>query len=137
MITYFVSSAAGWIAVILAAFEIALPYWLRRVSPLQASAIHSSPYLPSMWPHYWLGYLLVALSLGHAFAVMETPLGRTNAEGIWAATGALVLLFLQLSLGLYLQTAVGRNRRLLKRCHFWGMLSFAGLLIWHIALNAA
>ncbi len=139
MIAYLVSSVTGWIAVILAAFEIVLPYWLRRVSPIQDRATpgsHPSTYLGRMRPHYWLGYLLIALSLAHASAVMRTPLGRANAKGIWAATGALALLLLQFWLGLYLQTAVGRSRQLVKRCHFWGMVSIAGLLILHIGLNA-
>jgi hypothetical protein len=38
MIAYFVSSATGWIAVILTAVEIVLPYLLRRVSLGRAPA---------------------------------------------------------------------------------------------------
>jgi hypothetical protein len=140
MIAYFFCSATGWIAVVVTVFEIVLPYLLRRVSlsqPPALSQVLPSTYLERMWPHYGLGYVLVALSLVHAFTVMAGPLGHTNASGIWAATGALLLLFLQLSLGLYLQSSSATSRRLLKRCHFWVMLAIVGFLALHIALNAA
>jgi hypothetical protein len=138
MIAYFVGSATGWIAVILMVFEIVLPYLIRRVSLSQPPTLSQTPastYLGRMWPHYWLGYALVALALVHAFAVMEGPVGRANAEGIWAATGALLLLFLQVSLGLYLQSRRATSRRLVKRCHFWGRLAAVGFLVLHIGLN--
>jgi hypothetical protein len=138
MIAYFFGSATGWIAVIVTVFEIVLPYLIRRVSvsqPPALSQILPSTYLERMWPHYWLGYVLVALSLVHAFTGMAGPVGNTNAAGIWAATGALLFLFLQLLLGLYLQSRA-TSRRLLKRCHFWGMLVILGFLVLHIALNA-
>jgi hypothetical protein len=138
MVAYFFGSATGWIAVILTGFEIVLPYLIRRVSLFQPPALSQIPpstYLERMWPHYWLGYVLVALSLVHAFAVMAAPLGHTNAAGIWAATGALLLLFLQVSLGLYLQSSTAFSRRLLKRCHFGVMLAIVGVLALHIALS--
>ena len=105
MSAYFVSSATGWIAVILTTLEIVLPYLLRRVSLGQAPAVAERPpstYLGRMWPHYWLGYLLVLPSLAHASAVMEGSLVRGNAGGIWAATS---LLFLQVLLGVYCKVA--------------------------------
>ena len=139
MIAYFLSSATGWIAVILTAFEIVLPYLLRRAALGRAPSQpqnHSSTYLVRMWPHYWVGYLLVTLSLAHASAVMGGPVGRVNAEGLWAATGALFLLFLQVLLGLYLQNGSAPRRRLVLRCHFWVMTTFAALLALHIWLNA-
>jgi hypothetical protein len=139
MIAYFVGSTTGWIAVILTAFEIALPYLLRLVSlghTLSQPQNQSSTYLERMWPHYWVGYLLAALSLTHASAVMGGPAGRANAEGLWAATGALLLLFLQVLLGLYLQSGGAPRRRLVLRCHFWVMTTFAALLTLHLGLNA-
>jgi hypothetical protein len=66
---------------------------------------------------------------------MEGPLVRANADGIRAATGALLLLFLQVLLEAYSQSSGGKSRRLVKRCHFWGMLAFAGVLILHIGLS--
>src|SRR5579862_7337104 len=140
MTAYAVGSAVGWIAAILTGFEIALPYLIRRLSlsqPPTLSPIHPSTYLGRMWPHYWVGYLLVALSLLHAFTVMGKPVRGANAAGIWAATGALLLLFLQVLLGLSLQSSRATSRRMLKRCHFWVMLAIAGFLVLHIALNAA
>ncbi|HYM07367.1 MAG TPA: hypothetical protein VEU11_12470 [Terriglobales bacterium] len=140
MTAYLIGSAAGWIAVIVTGFEILLPYLMRRVStspPPALSQIAASTYLERMGPHFWLGYLLVAVSLVHTSAVMGDPLGHTNPEGIWAATGALLVLFLQVSFGIYLQSSSAPRRRFVKRCHFWGMVAIAAFLVLHVALNAA
>ena len=51
-----------------------------------------------MWPHYWLGYALVALIMLHTFRT-GPAMGRSDAVGIWAATLALFLLLLQVGLG--------------------------------------
>ena len=121
------------------AFEILLPYLLRRASlgsALSQPGGHSFPYLERMWPHYWVGYLLVTLSLVHASAVMGSAPGRVSAKGLWAATFALLLLFLQVLLGRYLQSGSTPCRRLVRRCHFWVMTALVALLALHIEWNA-
>ena len=87
-----------------------------------------------MWPHYWLGYLLAAVVLAHTSLVMGPAIGRTDAIGIWAATLALFLLFLQVGLGLILKVG-SRRQRQFRHWHFWSMIGFVGLLVIHIVRN--
>jgi hypothetical protein len=136
MIAYFVSSATGWIAVILTAFEIVLPLFATASFTWPSSGRMSSFKLRGKN----VAALLAGVLAGTAFsgACIRSdggPLVRANADGIRAATGALSLLFLQVLLVAYLQSSGGKSRRLVKRCHFWGMLTFAGLLILHIGLS--
>jgi FtsH-binding integral membrane protein len=87
-----------------------------------------------MWPHYWLGYVLVILVLTHTTLVMGPVMGRTDATGIWAATLALCLLFFQAVLGLLLKGGTS-NRRQLRRWHFWTMIGLTGLVLIHVFRN--
>ncbi len=87
-----------------------------------------------MWPHYWLGYALVLLVLTHTWFVMGPVMGRSDATGIWAATLALCLLFLQVVVGLTLKNG-SRNQRQLRQWHFAGMIGFIGLVLIHLWKN--
>ena len=103
--SFFFTSASGWIASILLSLEILLPYLLRptRLSgPLDLPRSYAKPYLRRLWPHYWAGYLLLALSVTHAWIPMQASgyLKRANIFGLWFATAALSLLLLQVTLGL-------------------------------------
>ena len=131
MIRFLLVSVSGWIAVLAAGIETALPYMLRNSQ--------GSPGPPSlrvrMWPHYWLGYGLVALIMAHTSFVMGPAIGRSDALGIWAATLALCLIFLQLGLGLILKSGIGIQRQV-RRWHFWSMVAFTALLLTHLWRNA-
>jgi hypothetical protein len=87
-----------------------------------------------MWPHYWLGYGLLVLVLVHSSFVMGPTMARSYSVGIWAATLALCLLFLQLALGLLLQDG-SPSQRQLRRWHFRGMIAISALLIVHLWRN--
>lgn len=69
MTAVFLISISGWIAVNLIGLEVVLPYvyrrgWLSRW--LRVERFFKQPYLARLWPHYWLGYLLLALSVLHS-----------------------------------------------------------------------
>jgi hypothetical protein len=146
MVRFLLMTATGWAAVLATGITIALPYIIRntlRHTTAQSSAASSSARLPSLpvpgwrirlWPHYWLGYALLALVLVHTSFVMGPAMGRSDATGIWSATLALCLLFLQIALGLILKEGTG-NQRLMRRWHFWSMIVFIALLLTHLARN--
>lgn len=137
MIRFLLVSVTGWIAVLAVGIETALPYLLRN-SPATRVPGTSPTCLPSlrvrMWPHYWLGYALVALILTHTSFVMGPAMGRSDPIGIWAATLALCLLFLQVGLGLILKTGTSPQRQL-RLWHFWSMIAFTALLLAHLWRN--
>jgi hypothetical protein len=141
MVRFFLVSATGWAAVLATGITIALPYIIRtslRNTAAQSPTGSSPPRLPNrrtkLWPHYWLGYALLALVLVHTFFVMGPVMGRSNATGIWAATLALCLLFLQIGLGLMLKDGTS-NQRQIRRLHFWSMIGFIALVLTHLTRN--
>jgi hypothetical protein len=136
MLIYFISSVAAWLAVILVACEIVLPYALRRTRVTAWMGMSpETRYLQRMWPHYWIGYAIAGLSFAHAFSVGPHMM-RADQLGIWMATLAFLMLVVQLFLGLYLQSATAAGRIRVRRLHFWGMMIFAVLLAAHLWLNA-
>jgi hypothetical protein len=58
----------------------------------------------------------------------------TSLTGLWLATGALGLVFLQILFGLFLQQA-RETRRILRVTHFWTMLVISALVLLHLGLN--
>jgi hypothetical protein len=138
MLRFLVFSATGWLAVLAVGVETAVPYIIRGATP-QVSAVNATMRRPSlqsrMWPHYWLGYALVALVLAHTSFIMGPAMGRADAVGIWAAWLALLLLFMQVALGLLLKNG-SPNQRQLRRWHFWSMTALAGLILIHLLRNA-
>lgn len=139
MRSYFFTSASGWIATILIATEILLPYLLRRSrlsELLGIAAGFTKPYLHRMRPHYWAGYTLLVLSMAHAWMPMQAGYAkRVNAIGLWIATLALCALLLQALLGLVLQDAKLQFRVLTRRSHFWLMVVIAAAVVLHVWLN--
>lgn len=135
MIRFLLVSVTGWVAVLGVGIETALPYLLRNVTPQVSteSSLRSPRSTARMWPHYWLGYVLVALVLAHTSFVMGPAMGRSDTTGIWAATLALCLLFVQVGLGLTLKS--GANRIQSRRWHFWSMIGFIGLVLTHLLRN--
>jgi hypothetical protein len=137
MLEYFVGSIAGRVAAVLCVLVIALPYALRR-GPLSRglglAQEHAKPYLRRLWPHFWVGYGILALSTLHAGTVMSA-MRRANPTGIWAATAAFFLLVFEVVLGLSLKDESLLVRRPWRRLHFWTMAGFVAALGMHLWLN--
>jgi hypothetical protein len=145
MIRFLLVSVTGWVAVLGTGIEIALPYRFRNIvrtnagpaiapAPPAGLPVGSTSLRLRMWPHYYLGYALLALVLTHTSLVMGPAMERTDATGIWAATLALGVLLLQVALGLTLKGRTG-NRVQLRRWHFWSMLGFLALVSTHLWRN--
>jgi hypothetical protein len=133
-----ITSITGWIACVLIGLEILLPYIFRknRLSVWLRTAANatSSPYLKRLWPHYWLGYLLLLLGLVHTVVPMQADhIRQWNMTGLWIATAALLLMLLQGALGLWLQDSKLSTRSLLRGWHYWlmfGIVLLAGVHVW-------
>ncbi len=135
--SYFVTSASGWAAVPLVGAEILLPYLLRRtaLSTALGLASYTNPYLERMWPHYWIGYLLLTLGTAHGWMAMKPGrMASMNLAGLWFATAAWFLLLTQVILGLCLQIP-GSKRLSLRAWHYWVMVTLVVCLGLHIWLN--
>jgi hypothetical protein len=139
MLRYLISSLAARSATVLCLFVAALPYLLRRNRRSRGvgrAEANPAPYLPRLWPHFWMGYLILALSFVHASLAMQLK-ARTNAVGILAATTAFFLLLGEVVVGLTLKQDRTTTRRTLRRIHFWIMIVFAGALTIHLWLNGS
>ncbi len=138
MIEYLAGILAARIAVVFCILSIALPYALRRnrlSRGLGFAQEHATPYLRRLWPHYWVGYAILALTTLHAGSIMGA-MGRANANGILAATLAFFLLVFEIALGLMLKQDGLPSRRPLRLLHFWIMTAFAVSLGLHLWWNA-
>jgi hypothetical protein len=137
--TYFTTAVAGWLGVIFLGAVAVLPYMLRRSvisTRLRIRLPSDQPYLRRMWPHYWLAYAATGLSFVHAWVVMSRgKMPRTSSAGLYLATLALVLLFLQVFMGLTLQQKVLPERTLLRSWHFWTMAAVVVLVGAHVWMN--
>jgi len=131
------TSASGWGLVVLLAATIALPYLIRsRLFALQDESPVS--WRTRLHPHYWLGYVGAGIVLAHAWVPMRAGWAmRSNATGLYLASGALLLLCVQIVLGLRLRQTRGKWRRRLRRAHFWIMATAVALALGHIGLNSA
>jgi len=142
MLVYFIGNIAARLATILCVLAIALPYVLRNGVPrngplnrkLGLAQEHASPYLSRLWPHFWVGYAILALSTLHAGTVMNA-MRSANSSGILAATAAFFLLLLEVTLGLILKDPSLAARRALRRLHFWTMAAFMAMLVMHLWIN--
>jgi hypothetical protein len=127
---YLQTALSGWAGVLLFGSGLAMPYLLRRPPGTKV------PYLRRMWPHYWLGYLMLIASFEHAwFAMRNGNMRGMNLSGVWIATIALLVILWQIGIGLLLRDPAQSNRRALRRLHFWTMALVAGLIALHVALN--
>lgn len=136
----FITSISGWIACVLIGLEILLPYLFRKnrlsVWLGTASGGNSAPYLKRLWPHYWLGYLLLLLGLVHTVVPMQAGnLRQWNITGLWIAAGGLLLMLLQSVLGLWLQDSNLIGRSLMRSWHYWLMFGIVLLVGVHVWLN--
>ena len=123
------TSISGWVVALLLPITITIPLRHSRVQ----RAI-----LPALRPHFWLGYGIAVLAIAHAGIAEGLGVAlRANAMGVYLATGALLLVFLQVFLGLLLREPSLRRRPLVRRRHIWVMVCIIVLAIGHIALNSA
>jgi hypothetical protein len=126
------AASSGWVVAALTGVTITIPYLLRR------RLTWAGTYLERLRPHYWIGFTIAGLSLVHAGLAMSsgpTPGGVAWTVGIWIATGALLLVFGQLSLGLGLRRPAGPDRKRRRRLHFLTMALLAGAGAGHVLLN--
>jgi len=135
MIVHLLGSVTGRLAVVLCLLTVALPYGLRRgrfARRLGIGQDHTVPYLRRMWPHFWVGYGIVVLSVIHVGAVMGS-MGRANSAGVWSATVGLFLLVFEVATGLTLKEQTLPARKAVRSIHFWTMVvlgSALGLHVW-------
>jgi hypothetical protein len=140
MNTFFFTSASGWFASILICVAIVIPYATRRNWLLDSAGSQQpvrSSLLIRLRAHYWAGYVVAGLSFAHAWVPMRSGyMKQTDLLGLWSATIALLLLFLQVFVGLTLRVPRIQNRRSLRSLHFWGMAAIVALVAAHIWRNA-
>lgn len=132
MLSYEITSATGWLLMVLLVATIIYPFLLRSgmLGPVQ-------PFLKRMRLHYWLGYSIAGIVLVHLWIPMSAGLaGRVNAIGLYLASIALLLIFVQVSLGRRLSWPKLARRRVVRRWHFWVMLVVVAFVLGHIALNS-
>ena len=135
-----ITSVTGWIAFVLIGLEVLFPYLLRRNRLslwLGTAKIGTgTPYLRRMWPHYWLGYVLLLLSLIHSVVPMQAvDLRGMNMSGLWLATGGFLFLLLQSAIGLWLQDPALSERVTMRSWHYWLMFGVVILVGVHVWLN--
>ncbi|RAQ94099.1 hypothetical protein [Thermogemmatispora tikiterensis] len=133
MLAYVVTSATGWIMMVLLATTIIYPFLLRSglLGPVQ-------PFLKRMRIHYWMGYSIAGIVLVHLWIPMSAGLaGVVNSAGLDLATMAMLLIFGQVWLGRQLSQPTLSARRTLRRWHFWVMLGIAAFVLGHVALNSS
>ena len=140
MITVFLISAAGRIAVVLMGVDILLPYLLRRTALSRRLGISLQPsdkFLHGMWPHYWCAYLLLVFSLVHAWIAMAAVFqARSDTAGLWFATAAFGLMIIQIAIGLLLKDRRTKARKQFRRFHYWAMMTMVVAVAAHIWLNS-
>jgi hypothetical protein len=126
------TSTSGWVLIVLLIATIVYPFLLRRgwLGPVQ-------PFLRRMRLHALLGYSIAGIGLLHAWVPMSAGFAnRVDALGLYLATGAWLLVLLQVGLGMFLSQPKLGPRRMLRRWHFWVMVGLATLVVAHVVLNS-
>jgi cytochrome b561 len=133
MSSLFFTSLSGWVLIALLTATAMWPFLIRLRGALRngGAQLRSSLRL-----HYWLGYAIAVTSFVHAWMPMSAGWGgRFNSAGLYSATGGWFLIYAQVLLGRALRSSK-ESRVLLRRCHFWGVVVIATLVILHVALNS-
>ena len=135
----FVTATAfwGWASFALLGLVVAIPY-LRRTTSIATVSSHTAtrPYLAALALHYWLAPAVLVVSFLHAWIPMASGhMPHTSMHGLWLATYALGLIFVQLLLGLALRSVGPRTAQALRRIHFVLMIAIATLVLTHLWLN--
>ena len=132
MSAYAITSVTGWILLGLLFATAVYPFLLRSglLGPVQ-------PFLKRMRLHYWFGYSIAIIVLVHLWIPMSAQLaGKVNATGLYLATIALILIYVQISLGRLLKQPKLAARRIVRRWHFWIMTGIVTFVVGHIVLNS-
>jgi len=133
MNTLFFTSSTGWVLIALLTATALLPFIMRLRGALKN---RPAKFRSSLRLHYWLGYAIALISFVHAWLPMSAGWGgRFNGAGLYSATGGWFLIYAQVLLGRALRNS-RESRTLLRRCHFWAMVTIATLVIVHVALNS-
>jgi len=128
----------GWLSVVLLGAVIAIPYLKNRARARvpESNGAAPRPYLNALWPHYWFAPAVAVGSFVHAWIPMASGhMPHTSMRGLWLATYALGLVFLQILLGLVLRFAGPATAAFLRRVHFVCMVGIVALLLAHLLLN--
>lgn len=116
------TSISGFLALFMLLLTLAVPYLLRK----------------RMRWHYWIGYLILALTSAHMWVSMRAGMARgSNALGLDLATLGLLLILFQVMLGLSLKDADAVSRAGVRRMHFALMLGIVAIALAHFGLNSA
>jgi hypothetical protein len=124
--------ASGWAIALLTAVTVTLPFVLRRRLRWVGS------YLERLAPHYWIGFTIAGMSLVHAGLAMSSgpiPSSVNWSVGIWIATGGMLLVFPQVSMGMGLRRPGGADRKRRRRLHLATMAVLVAAGAGHLALN--
>ena len=133
MIDFIITSATGWLMMVLLIALIAYPFLLRAgfLGPVQ-------PFLVRMRLHYWMGYILGGAVLVHLWFSMSSGAALVvNAVGLYLATIAMILIGVQLWFGRNLSRPRFAQRGQIRRWHFWVMVGLVVFLLAHVVLDSA
>jgi hypothetical protein len=133
-VTYLLAEFSGWVIAGLTAVTVFLPFVLRR------RLRWAGTYLERLRPHYWIGLTIAGLSLIHAGLAMSSgpaPQSVDWSVGIWVATGAMLLVFPQVQLGLGLRQPGSPERKRRRRLHLLTMALLVSAGAAHVVLNGA
>lgn len=120
----------GWLAVLLLAATVCLPYIARIRVPAPDM---SRP--RGMALHFWAGPTALVIAFVHAWLPMSAGVARQGLAGIWIATFALLVMGWQVALGLRLRRAYPAHQRPRRRLHFWTMCTIVVLVLAHVSIN--
>lgn len=119
------SDLAAWGATALYPLSAILGWALRRFA--------KGAFVERMRPHFWIGYAVTALALGHAL-LSSGNVTAIAGSNLWLAGVALAGLGLQTFVGLSLE-APGGYRALLRRWHVVAFWLIAVLIAGHVLLT--
>lgn len=123
------TASLGWIAVLLLAATVGVPYFVR------ASPAPDAPRWRWMTVHFWIGPIVFLVAFVHAWLPMSAGVARQGLAGIWLATFALLVMGWQVASGLRLLGSEAARRGSRRRRHFWTMTAIVLLVVAHVAIN--
>jgi len=130
MMLFLWAASLGWLAALLLAATVGIPYIARTVVAAPATT-HGR----GMALHFWIGPIILMLAFVHAWLPMSAGVARQGLAGIWLATFALLMMAWQVALGLRLRNAAPAQQRSRLKLHFWTMCTIVALVLAHIAIN--